>query len=213
MCVIRPDHISEEKWNTFSDEERRVENEAQIENEAQKVLSGPCREFLCHDTMLIRDCIDRNVMSEADIVNFPHPELWSARQCQDWCVKNGIDFRSECKEYDRTCLTLWLADVIQYGDSEIGTEVLRRILLSRLDEAEEHGNTIWRSVVKASTPDIYEWWSIEEELALDLIELGRFVLKNKYGHWWGRECTGMGILMDGTLQAVARKRLRQQSGV
>ena len=96
--------------------------------------------------------------------------------------------------------------MIEYGHSEIGDDVLQRILLLRLDDTSGHGLTLWRRIVESYTPDIYEWWAVEESLADDLVEMGRLILKNKYGCWWGRQCTGMKILMDGTLQAIAKRR-------
>lgn len=201
-----PDHISEETWNTLTDHQKLVEHEA------HELLSGPHREFLCHDTMLVRDCLSRGVMSESEILNYPHPEQWTAEQCEEWCSEHGIDFRSLCQEYDHDLLTLWLSDVIEYGDSEIGDDILRKILIRRLDDRGNHGLTLWRNIVESNAPDVYEWWAIEESLADDLVEMGCFVLKNQYGCWWGRECTGMEILMDGTLQAVVRKRRSEQAG-
>lgn len=196
----KPSHISEDNWKAFSDDQKL------IEHEAHELLFGPCREVLCHDTMLIWDCLTKGVMSETEIINYPQPDQWTGKQCEEWCNNNGINFRSDCQEYDHYTLMLWLADVIQYGDSEISDNVLRRILLLRLDDASGHGLTIWRRIVESHSPDIYEWWAIEESLADDLAEMGRLILKNKYGCWWGRQCTGMDILMDGTLQAVAKRR-------
>jgi hypothetical protein len=197
----KPSHISEDNWKAFSDDQKL------IEHEAHELLSGPCREFLCHDTSLVWDCLTKGVMSETEIINYPQPEQWTAKQCEEWCNDNGIDVRSDCEDGDHSTLVRMLADVIEYGISEICDEVLRRILLLRLDDTNGHGLTLWQRIVKSHTPEIYEWWAIEETLADDLAEMGRLILKNKYGCWWGRQCTGMDILMDGTLQAVARRRL------
>lgn len=195
-----PRHISEDTWKVFSDEQKL------IEHEAHELLFGPSREFLCCDTILIWDCLTKGVMSKTEIINYPQPEQWTAKQCEEWCNNSGIDFRTDCKEYDRCELMLWLNDVIQYGDSEIGDDVPRRILLLRLDDTSGYGLKLWRGIVESHNPDIYEWWAIEESLADDLAEMGHLVLENNYGFWWGRQSTGMAILMDGTLQAVARKR-------
>jgi hypothetical protein len=103
--------------------------------------------------------------------------------------------------------------VIEYCDSEIGDDVLRRILLLRLDDSSDHGLTLWQRIVESHTPEVHEWWAVKESLADDLAEMGRLILKNKYGCWWGRQCTGMEILMDGTLQAVANRRRHGLPGV
>lgn len=195
-----PRHISEDTWIAFGDEQKL------IEHEAHELLFGPSREFLCCDTILIWDCLTKGVMSKMKINNYPQPEQWTAKQCEEWCNNSGIDFRTDCKEYDRCELMLWLNDVIEYGGSEIGDDVLRRILLLRLDDTNGYGHKLWQSIVTSHTPEIYEWWAVEESLADDLAEMGHMVLENNYGSWWGRQCTGMEILVDGTLQAVARKR-------
>ena len=201
-----PRHISEDNLKAFGDEQKL------IEHDAHELLLGPCREVLCNDTMLIWDCLTKGVMSQTEIINYPQPEQWTAKQCEEWCNNSGIDFRTDCKEYDHCELMLCLNDVIQYGDSEIGDDILRRILLLRLDDTSGYGLKLWRGIVESHTPEIYEWWAIEESLADDLVEMGSLILKNKYGCWWGRQSTGMEILMDGTLQAVARRRRCGLSG-
>ena len=198
---VKPDHITDDNWKGMADAQRLVESKA------HELLSGPCKEFICVDTLLISDCLKSDLMSFSEVINYPQPDNWTAEQCQEWCMNNGIDICSEFQECDRTCLMTWLEDVIQFGESELNTDLLRKILLNRLDDLGDQGLTLWRSIVRSRCPDIYEWWSIEESLAVDLIEMGCFVLKNKYGCWWGRQSTGMHVLLDGTLQAVARKRI------
>lgn len=201
--VTRPDHISDKKWRTLTDDERAVESDA------NELLAS--REFISHDTGLIRACFEHSVMSRMDIINYPQPQDWSVEQCKTWCQEHGYDFRSEVEEYDRAAIEVSLMDVIQFGMNEIETDCLRRILLSRLDNSADHGLRLWREVVGNIAPEIYEWWGIEEDLADDLIDFGQRVLKNEYGKWWGRGCTGQHILMDGTLQAVIRRRRRVAS--
>ncbi|MGA2618061.1 MAG: hypothetical protein ABSF26_10660 [Thermoguttaceae bacterium] len=201
--VTKPDHISEQEWKTLTDDDKAVEHEA------NQLLGS---EFICRDTILILACLDHNVMSRKDIINYPQPQDWSAEQCAAWCHNHRIDFRSMIEGLDRAAMEAWLADVIQFGMDDIETDCLRRILVSRLDNKADYGLSLWRDIVKANAPDIYEWWGVEEELADDLIEIGDCVLKNQYGHWWGRGCTGQDILIDGTLQAVVRKRRRIVSG-
>lgn len=53
--------------------------------------------------------------------------------------------------------------------------------------------------------EIYEWWLVSDWLADKLEEIGEPVIRNGFGDWWGRTCTGQGFLMDGTLQAIARE--------
>lgn len=51
--------------------------------------------------------------------------------------------------------------------------------------------------------DIYEWWLVSSWLADQLADMGEPVIRNGFGYWWGRTCTGQALLMDGTLQEVA----------
>jgi hypothetical protein len=55
--------------------------------------------------------------------------------------------------------------------------------------------------------EAYEWWRVTEWLAKGLDELGEIILENDYGYWWGRGCTGQQMIMDGTLQEVAKRAL------
>lgn len=51
--------------------------------------------------------------------------------------------------------------------------------------------------------EVYEWWLVSDWLVQQLEGIGVPVLRNEYGNWWGRTCTGQGYIMDGTLQEVA----------
>ena len=53
--------------------------------------------------------------------------------------------------------------------------------------------------------EIYEWWAITEWLADNLSSLGQPILKNEYGQWWGRLCTGQAIILDGIMQKIAEQ--------
>lgn len=50
--------------------------------------------------------------------------------------------------------------------------------------------------------DIYEWWRVSKMLAFQLSEIDEAILKNDYGTWWGRTCSGQAIIMDGTIQKL-----------
>jgi hypothetical protein len=63
----------------------------------------------------------------------------------------------------------------------------------------------YRAAISDLDPkEVLEWWLISEQLARELDELDQPLLRNKYGDWWGRTCSGQTILLDGTLQDVAR---------
>ncbi len=74
------------------------------------------------------------------------------------------------------------------------------------DDSEDYDEDDWRNAVTESAPDpveIYEWWRIDSFLCDQLQAIGEPVIDNDYGEWWGRTCTGQGMIMDGTLQKVA----------
>lgn len=57
-----------------------------------------------------------------------------------------------------------------------------------------------------ATPfDIYEYWRVSGWLADDLTAIGQPVLKNSYGCWWGRTCTGQPMILDSTIQCIAER--------
>lgn len=201
--LAKPGHISDERWDSLSDEEKTVEHEA------CRLLDS--REFISHDTRLIQACLNHNVMSIGEIVGYPQYQRWSTEECKRWCQQQGNDLYAEIDGYDRAALEVWLADVIQFGVEEISTDILRTILRRRLDDEGEQGLSLWRQVVQTDAPNIYEWWGIEVELADDMLDIGQYVLKNEYGQWWGRCCTGQNILMDGTIQAIVKKRQQAAS--
>ena len=74
-------------------------------------------------------------------------------------------------------------------------------------ENHEHWELRLRDAVRdhAEPAEVYEWWLITEWLAEQLRELGEPILETDYGTWWGRTCTGQGILGDGTFQEIAHK--------
>ena len=54
-------------------------------------------------------------------------------------------------------------------------------------------------------PGTADEWAVTEWLAKELLDIGECVLDNVYGYWWGRQCSGQAIKMDGTLQEIARR--------
>lgn len=52
--------------------------------------------------------------------------------------------------------------------------------------------------------EVFEWWAVTSTLATELKAIGEPVLYNDYGYWWGRTCTGQSIILDGTMQTIAK---------
>ena len=55
--------------------------------------------------------------------------------------------------------------------------------------------------------EIYEWWAVTDWLGDKLIQFDEPVLRNDYGTWWGRTCTGQAIILDGIMQKIAEASL------
>ena len=61
-----------------------------------------------------------------------------------------------------------------------------------------------KQIEEPDLQEIFEWYEITKWLAEKLIELGEPVLENEYGFYWGRTCTGQSIILDGTIQQIAK---------
>lgn len=48
-----------------------------------------------------------------------------------------------------------------------------------------------------------EWYLVDPWLCARLHDIGEVTIDNGLGTWWGRTCTGQGLIMDGTLQQIA----------
>ncbi len=55
----------------------------------------------------------------------------------------------------------------------------------------------------AEAAEVFEWWLVTDWLCRQLKATGEVILDNGYGSWWGRTCTGQGLIMDGMLQRIA----------
>lgn len=53
--------------------------------------------------------------------------------------------------------------------------------------------------------EVFEWWVVCGWLADDLEEAGEVILEYAGSIWWGRQCTGQAIKLDGVMQNIARK--------
>jgi hypothetical protein len=50
--------------------------------------------------------------------------------------------------------------------------------------------------------EIFEWWIVSDWMANKLEEKGESILKNDYGTWWGRSCTGQSIILDYVIERI-----------
>ena len=91
-------------------------------------------------------------------------------------------------------------------------DTLAEALFSSLDAGDWGDVDTWQDAVRESDPEpaeVFEWWRVSSMLCGQLRDVGRVVLDNDYGYWWGRTCTGQELLMDGVLQEVAAAMLER----
>lgn len=207
---IKPNDL--EGWRLATAEERR---RVQIEEMARGYHE---RAVLCCDSCLVDALLQAapemsgdigDAFSYEEIENlYPSPQDWTAAECKDWLEDLGHDLPDDSNPatLDRDDLKDALENLGHDVKDDETVDVLAAALFSSLEAADWGDLDDWRNAVTESDPDpaeIFEWWRIDSFLCAQLRAIGEPVLDNDYGYWWGRTCTGQGMLMDGTLQKVA----------
>lgn len=141
---------------------------------------------------------------------YKDPSDWTVEECRDYVRDLG-------DEDDVRALNPWTMDrdaiveeltavSIECRDDE-PIEDLREALISNMDDETIPGLDDWREAARELAQDnpaeVYEWWLVSSWLCDQLAAIGEVTIDNGYGHFWGRTCTGQGLIMDGTLQAIA----------
>lgn len=166
-------------WRKGTREEWR---QIRIEILAERYLAHEV--FAC-DSALVGDLLKasseyRGDLSDAfqiyEIRNlYPDPSEWDAAQCRAYLEDHGIAVPDAPDDPD--------AD-----DDPAYVDMLRGQIQDNAEAAE-----------------VFEWWRVSGWLCDQLHNAGEVTLDNGYGCWWGRTCTGQGIIMDGTLQQIAAR--------
>lgn len=168
-------------------------------------------EVLCCDSALVdelsRKCMGGFMIEDWENL-YPDPSSWTVEECREYIEDHGGDFPScDPWEMDREELEGLLEETgIECTDEMSDAELLRLVKMD-IDDDTIDGIDEWRQAVSdcAEPAEVYEWWRVSGWLCRQLRDIGEVVIDNGYGSWWGRTCTGQAIIMDGTLQAVARK--------
>lgn len=151
-----------------------------------------CQTYLVEEMM--QSGVDGFSLEEVDNL-YPDPEEWTVEQCREYLEDRGIDPESEglplaaCPNH--------LSDCDDDGFCTLCGE----------QEEEEDVADEWRDAVRdnSEAAEIYEWWLVTDWLADKLEEAGKPILRAANCAWWGRTCTGQNIILDGTLQEVAKQ--------
>lgn len=197
----------QEKWRAGTPEEWSelriaVRAERYVECEVLKCDSSLVGDLLQHGA----ECSHGDLQDEWTYENvtglYPDPEAWDAAACREWLAERGIEAditdppRIACENHaglDNVDGVLGRCEA-DGGGCELDDD--------NTDYCEELRDAIRDN---AEGVEVYEWWAISEWLAGELTTSGEPVLENNYGYWWGRTCTGQAMIMDGTLQTIARR--------
>jgi hypothetical protein len=114
----------------------------------------------------------------------------------EWTVDNVSNLYPDPSGWDSVRCRAWLSD---YGIDWSGSGEHVSSTASLFDDE-------LRELVSdnAEPAEIFEWWAVTDWLADKLDSIGEPVLSNSYGRWWGRTCSGQSLIMDGTLQLIAK---------
>ncbi len=203
-----------EKWRPATDAECRA---VQVEELARRLWD---QDVLCCDSALVSDLLQRGDVEgfrwDYDDVEglYPDPSNWTASQCREWLDDHQHDYPDDDNPFnlERDDLVQALEDLGHAVRDDESDDTLAEALFGSLD-AEDWGDVdTWQDAVRDSDPEpaeVFEWWRVSPMLCGQLRDVGRVVLDNDYGYWWGRTCTGQGLLMDGVLQEVAAAMLER----
>jgi len=124
------------------------------------------------------------------------------------------EFQRECQAYvDRfvyVCQSnlvdeMLKKEIFSYDDIENLTTQWETMGLGECFECKEECDVncddICEDCFEPEPQEIYEWWIVDRGLAYRLAERGEPILKNEYGVWWGRTCTGQAISIDNVIRS------------
>ena len=146
-----------------------------------------------------------------DLCNlYPDPGDWAAQTCREWLRDHGVEIPDPPAIECEGCHG---AGTI--GNPEIPCGVCRGAGTfpdPGADDDDEYLDML-RGQIRdnAEAAEVYEWWRVDSWLGEQLRAIGEVVLDNGYGVWWGRQCSGQGLIQDGTLQRVAANFERGES--
>lgn len=187
-----------------------------IEQIAEQLLS---QEVLCCDSSLVDDLLQLSSegthlggeFSMDNVSNlYPDASDWTLEQCREWMDDHNDGNRLPTPNpwaMDRADMLehmhIELDDDFDNGDDD----AVRTRLIAEINDETWDGLSEWRDAVRdnAEAAEVLEWWRVSKWLADHLEAVGECVLSNNYGTWWGRCCTGQGLLQDGILQLVAAR--------
>jgi len=106
-----------------------------------------------------------------------------------------------------------LADLVNRHVYVCQTELVERFMFNIGDivnlyytetELKENGDSSVEEAIKHGehVKTIYEWWTVSSWLERHLEQQHEPILRNDYGVWWGRTCTGQAIYLDSVIEQI-----------
>ena len=177
------------------------------------------RSLLEQDVLVCQSALVESLLAEGDregwtvddIENlYPHVHDAGVERCHEVLIEHGAELpvpnpfimdRGELHE-----LALKVSHTDSDGLATYSESHLRQFVIIQIDEGSIAGLDEWREAAGDCGPqEVFEWWLVTPYLARHLRDIDEPILDNDYGCWWGRTCTGQSILLDGTLQRIARR--------
>ncbi len=192
------------------DEWRKLKIELRAELYQRNLIYG-CDSALVDDLIKASDELGGSDLGRGFSIDeirniYRDPSDWDAAQCREYLSDHGTDAPDvpviDCTACDGSgsltddqestkCTTCDGRGSVLDQDADDDTRYV--------DELRE----AVREYSQENPAEVFEWWRVDSWLCDQLHEIGKVTIDNGYGHWWGRTCTGQGLIMDGTLQQIA----------
>ena len=191
---------------------------ALFENRLNRVQCGSCDASFRVDKPLLYHDADRNIL-----IHWMPDTAVSREEILDEFDKSMEELRKvlpDDVEPPRVRLVFTRAELVELlTDNQIdypedaADEHLQQLAIIAIDDEEIDALDDWREAAQELCNDnpreIYQWFRVSSWLAGKLQEIGEPVLDNDFGYWWGRTCCGQAIILDGTMQQIARRTLAE----
>lgn len=205
-----PDYVVQEENNVKRPATPEEATDINVETLAERYAERDilyCQSSLVDDLLRLDGLDGLEGFDLEDIEGlYTDPSDWTLEECRQYLIEYAIDYpdpdpwnidAQECVE-------------LLFGASEKAKATdpiddLREAVISNMDDGTIDGLDEWRQAVtdNAAPREVLEWWLVTSWLCWELSSIGEPIIDNDYGTWWGRTCSGQGVIMDGTLQKIA----------
>lgn len=191
------------KFETLTEAQRQKVGEALWHRERPRCQSGLV------DALLKRGDVDGFTIDDIENMTADTSD-WGVERCREQLREYGGDEPDfNPWKMDRAALVEALTDAgIDCRDDE-SVDTLRDAVIANMDDETIDGLKEWREAAQDSASDNpaepMEWWEVGDWLCERLQREGEVVIRNGYGDWWGRCCTGQSVCLDGVIQRLGHE--------